>query len=282
MTKIIALLDGSIYSESVCHHAAWAAKRVDAEVELLHLIKRETADRKDYSGSIKLGARTRLMDELSTLDEQRAKLSQSHGRAILEDGEAIVKGDADISVTARLRYGDVVETVSEMADAGSLIMIGKRGEDADFNEGHLGSNLERMVRAAKTPVFVANREFKEIKTVMIAFDGGESSLKAVNYVAENALFDGLNVLVVTIGDDATAHKANVDGAKSILEKAGRSVETRVIAGEPEVVLGKLSEDGDADILVMGAYGHSRIRTLIIGSTTTAMIRSCHIPVVLMK
>jgi nucleotide-binding universal stress UspA family protein len=34
-----------------------------------------------------------------------------------------------------------------------------------------------------------------------------------------------------------------------------------------------------DMLVMGAYGHSRIRSLIIGSTTTQMIRSCKVPVV---
>ncbi len=32
----------------------------------------------------------------------------------------------------------------------------------------------------------------------------------------------------------------------------------------------------------GAYGHSRIRNLIIGSTTTEMIRSCKIPIVLFR
>jgi len=33
---------------------------------------------------------------------------------------------------------------------------------------------------------------------------------------------------------------------------------------------------------MGAYGHSRIRSLIIGSTTTEMIRSCKVPVALFR
>lgn len=37
-----------------------------------------------------------------------------------------------------------------------------------------------------------------------------------------------------------------------------------------------------DLLVMGAYGHSRIRNLIVGSTTTAMLRSCQIPVLLLR
>ncbi|MDF1750857.1 MAG: universal stress protein, partial [Alphaproteobacteria bacterium] len=37
-----------------------------------------------------------------------------------------------------------------------------------------------------------------------------------------------------------------------------------------------------DLLVMGAYGHSRIRNLIIGSTTSAMLRLCKIPVMMFR
>jgi nucleotide-binding universal stress UspA family protein len=37
-----------------------------------------------------------------------------------------------------------------------------------------------------------------------------------------------------------------------------------------------------DLLVMGAYGHSRIRSLVIGSTTTAMIQAAGIPVLLYR
>ncbi|MGB3279328.1 MAG: universal stress protein, partial [Pseudorhodobacter sp.] len=47
-------------------------------------------------------------------------------------------------------------------------------------------------------------------------------------------------------------------------------------------LGKLVEEEGYHMLVMGAYGHSRIRSLIIGSTTTAMIRSCKVPVMLVR
>ena len=36
------------------------------------------------------------------------------------------------------------------------------------------------------------------------------------------------------------------------------------------------------MVVMGAYGHSRIRSLVIGSTTTEMLRSCKVPVLLIR
>jgi nucleotide-binding universal stress UspA family protein len=36
------------------------------------------------------------------------------------------------------------------------------------------------------------------------------------------------------------------------------------------------------MLVMGAYGHSPLRRLIVGSTTTDMIRTVHVPVLLVR
>ncbi|NQU71333.1 MAG: universal stress protein, partial [Rhodospirillales bacterium] len=38
MTKIIALVDGYVYSRSVCGHAAWVASRTGAGVELIHVL----------------------------------------------------------------------------------------------------------------------------------------------------------------------------------------------------------------------------------------------------
>jgi hypothetical protein len=73
--KIIALVDGSIYSESVCAHAAWIATRTGAPVELIHILgRRDAPETTDLSGSIRLGARSKLLEDLAELDAQRAKL----------------------------------------------------------------------------------------------------------------------------------------------------------------------------------------------------------------
>ncbi|TZG39377.1 universal stress protein, partial [Halomonas eurihalina] len=42
------------------------------------------------------------------------------------------------------------------------------------------------------------------------------------------------------------------------------------------------EEQNIDLLVMGAYGHSRIRHLLVGSTTTEMLRKADIPVLLLR
>lgn len=281
--KIIALVDGSIYSESVCHHAAWIAQRTSAPVELIHVLgRREAPGKRDLSGAIRLGARTKLMEELADLDAQRAKLVSHRGRAILKDARAIVDQDGVTEITTRLRHGDIVEAISEVERDARVIVIGKRGEAADFAKGHLGSNLERIVRAAHRPVFVAARAFKPVERVLVAYDGGASAMKAVDHIARSTLFAGLSVTVATVGNETAATRKGLGDAEALLKAAGIDAETRMVPGQPESELGKMVEDEGFGMVVMGAYGHSRIRSLVIGSTTTEMVRSCRVPVVLMR
>jgi nucleotide-binding universal stress UspA family protein len=281
--KIVALVDGSIYSASVCEHAAWIAGRTGAPVELIHVLgRREASDTHDHSGAIALGARTALMEELAALDAQRAKLISHRGRAILEDAQALLEKAGVTEVTTRLRQGDIVEAVADVEADARVILIGKRGEAADFAKGHLGSNLERIVRASHKPVFVASRAFKQIAKVLVAYDGGASARKAVDHIARSPLFQGLSVHVVTVGTATPEVTKGLIDAHAMLKAAGIKAETSVLPGQPEAALGKLVEEAQFDMLVMGAYGHSRIRSLIIGSTTTAMIRACKVPVVLMR
>ncbi len=281
--KIIALVDGSIYSESVCDHAAWISGRTGATVELIHVLgRREAPEKQDLSGSIRLGARSALLEELAEVDAQRAKLVSARGRAILEDARAIVDKAGVNEITTRLRHGDIVESIAEVEEQARVIVIGKRGEAADFASGHLGSNLERIVRAAHRPVFVASRAFKPIEKVLVAYDGGSSAMKAVDHIARSPLFAGLAVHVVTIGSETAEARKGLENARAVLKAAGIEAVTRIVPGQPDVELGKLVEEEEFGMVVMGAYGHSRIRSLIIGSTTTEMVRSCKVPVVLMR
>ena len=284
VTKLIAMIDGSIYSRSVCDHAAWIASRTGSAVELLHVLgRRETASvPADLSGSIALGARSSLLEELTAHDEQRAKLAQKRGRAILDDAKAVLEGAGVGGVTTRLRFGDIVETAAAFETDAEMVVIGKRGEAADFARLHLGSNLERIVRSIRKPVFVASRAFNPIQRFLIAYDGGTSSLKAVDFVARSRLFEGLACRLLTVGPDTPESRRRLDDAQAILKAGGHQVDAAVVPGQPDTVIARIVEEESVDLLVMGAYGHSRIRNLIIGSTTSEMIRACKIPVALFR
>ena len=281
--KIIALIDGSIYSQSVCEHAAWVAQRTGWTVELMHVLgRRDSAEKSDLSGSIALGARSSLLADLAELDAQRARLVAHRGRAILEDAHAILEKAGVTDVTTRLRHGDIVDTMAEQDGDADMVMIGKRGEAADFAKGHLGSNLERIVRASHKPVFVASRAFKPVSKILVAYDGAASAMRAVNHIAESPVYAHLSAHIVTAGTPNAAVRRGLQDAQAMLTAAGLETTTGIVEGPADKALTDLIAQESYDLLVMGAYGHSRIRSLIIGSTTTEMIRSCKVPVVLVR
>ncbi len=283
MIKLIAFVDGSNYSRSVCDHAAWVAVRIDGSVELIHVLGRrsDSGAPVDLSGSIGLGARSALLEELAEQDGQVARLDHKRGRAILDDAKALL--NAGVSrVSTMLRNDGIVETVQDFESGAGLIVIGKRGKKTESDETHLGSNFERVVRASHKPIMVASRSFRPIKRFLLAFDGGTSANKAVDYLAGNQVFNDLECHLLSVANPTTEAKQQLENTANSLRDAGYTVKTTIQAGQAEAVICENIKNNEIDLLVMGAYGHSRIRNLIIGSTTTAMIRSCKIPVLLFR
>ncbi|MEM0906028.1 MAG: universal stress protein [Pseudomonadota bacterium] len=280
--KLIALIDASIYAQSVCDHAAWIASRAGLSVELMHVLgRREGNVEGDLSGSIALGARTSLLEKLSELDAERAKLVVQRGRALLEDARAILEGHG-LTVSEHMRRGDLVEAIQERSSDAAMLLIGKRGEAADFAKAHLGSNLDRIMRETVKPLFITSRAFRPIHRVLIAFDGSPSALRAVDYVAASPLYQGLDVTVVSVGAETPAAHQGLEDARATLASGGLQAQTTLLPGQPADVLGPLVETEPFDHLVMGASGHTRLRKMFVGSTSLELVRECKVPILLIR
>jgi nucleotide-binding universal stress UspA family protein len=280
MATILACTDGSLYGKSIYEHAAWAAGRLGAGVKVLHAIERDEAPANDdLSGNLGFHANTELLEELTKLDEAHARVARLRGKAILEDAEKQLQG---LTVTTVQLHGALVDSIVEFESESSLLVLGKRGEHADFSKGHLGSNLERIVRSAKIPVLVAAREFKPVENFTVAFDGGSSLLKAINYLCTQPLLKEAECHLIAIGKPDSDLARSLEGSATALRGAGYTVDAQILAGDPEDIISAKVKDTGSDLLVMGAYGHSRIREFILGSTTTALIRTCHVPVLLFR
>lgn len=283
MTTILACIDASLYATSVVEYAAWAAKRLNGGVEILHVIQRKdaVAARHDLSGAVGLGAKSSLLEELVRIDESEGRLAQEKGRALLAAAKSHLEALGQSDLTLTHRHGGIVETIIEREESADLVVIGKRGASADFAKGHLGSKVERVVRQSIRPVLVASRAFTEPKTVLVAFDGGASARKALGFVATSPLFAGANIHVVMAGRNDEAQATHLNWARELL--ATRDTATvEVIDGKAEEVIASQIAATGAQMLVMGAYGHSPLRTMIVGSTTTEMVRSSTIPVLLFR
>ncbi|MGB3722368.1 MAG: universal stress protein [Pacificimonas sp.] len=282
MDRILACIDASEYATSVVDNAALAARRLGAPVEVLHVIQRTdaVAKRKDLSGAVGLGAKSDLLAELAEIDASEAKLARKRGELMLDAAKARLAEAGIADVTLTHRHGGIVETIVEREADARLVVIGKRGGSADFAKGHLGSKVERVVRASDRPVFVASRTYRDIDRIVIAYDGGKTADAAVALAATSPLAKNCAIHLVMAGKDSDKTRGRLAAAATRLKD--HEVTSAFIKGDIEDAILQGVADFNADMLLMGAYSHAPLRSLLVGSTTTHMLRDCKVPVLLFR
>jgi len=283
MTQVMACIDGSQSSPAVCDYAAWASLRLAAPLTVLHVLDQHKYPvAGNFSGNIGLGSREHLLEDLAALDQQRNKLALEQGRDLLAAAKARAIATGVATPLTRQRHGDLVESLSEMESDIRLLVIGKQGEASGSLGQQIGSHLEGVIRTLHRPILVTPSSFKAPQSLMLAFDGSATTCKGVEMLAASALFAGLPIHLVMVGTDTADNWAQLETAAGPLRAAGFSVHLAIRAGEVEPALHAYQVEQNIDLLVMGAYGHSRIRQFLVGSTTTDMLRSTSIPLLLLR
>lgn len=284
MSHILTCTDGSLYAPSIYELSAWAASRMSCGVKVLHVLDphRERAHGGDLTGAIGFDASAELTEELVKLEETQARVARLKGNAMLEDAAKQFAAAGITDVETFQRHGTLVETLEELEPAAELVVIGKRGEHADFAKGHLGGELQRVIRTSVRPVLVAARAFKPIQRFLIAYDGGPSVTKAVEFALSNPLLRGMNCHLLRAGKIDDDARWFLEETTEKLRAGGFQVISAAEPGPPEEIIANVVKACEIDLLVMGAYGHRPIRNLILGSTTTSMVRTCQIPVLMFR
>jgi len=284
MPIILTCTDGSIYAPSVYLHAAWAARRLSATIEVLHVIDhhREHSPRTDLTGAIGLDATDELTEELTKLEEAQGRVARLKGKAILLEARQQLSTQGVKSVTTTQRHGTLLETLEEFEPRSELVVVGKRGERGGAPQSPLGGHLEDLVRISVRPVLVVARAFKPIQRFLLAFDNSPSARRAVDYAVASPLLQGLECSLVMVGRKDAAHQATLHSVRDQLAQTALTVTAELIPGNPATVIADKVISSAMDLLVMGAYGHSHIREFIVGSTTTKLLRSCSVPVLMFR
>jgi nucleotide-binding universal stress UspA family protein len=277
MKNLLICTDGSNYSQECCRYGAWLAKQMEAKVEVLYvtdLRQFEIPAVADLSGSLGIQPYEGMIAQLQEVEAQKAKFVEESAMAIFEAQGVLER------TTFHHQTGMLVDAIEDYAERADMILLGKRGENANFATEHLGSMLERVVRASTKPCLVTSREFRPIDHVAIAYDGGISCQRALEFMAQSELFRAFDIHVVIA---AESHKedqaaAQLAEAERMMNASGLYPACQLLSGEAETAIADYVKNAKIDLLVAGAYGHSRIRKLLIGSTTTELLRRCHVSV----
>lgn len=282
MTQILACIDGSALSTAVCDAGAWASNRLDAPLLLLHALEKTESPEGNLSGNIGLGSREALLEELTSLDEQRSKLALEHGKLMLEQATARAKEDGAVDIQSKQRHGNLVETLLELEDTTRLYVMGRSGETHQNIAHSIGSHLESIVRAVHRPILIVLPEFSAPESFMVAYDGSASVENALGRIVDSPLLRDLPCHLVMAGDVSSERKQQMQSAAERLESAGYEVTQSFLEGDVHTSLQSYQQKNAIDLMVMGAYGHSRIRQFFVGSTTRKMIAQSDIPLLVLR
>lgn len=282
--KVLACVDQSRFADHVADYAAWAAQRLDAPLEFLHVIERhpERSTGQDHSGAIGIDAREHLLDRLSAADEAHSRTAREQGRIFLNRLRQRASAAGVKQVDMRLRHGELEQTLAEQEEGVRLLVLARRGESAEASQRALGRNVERVVRALRKPILTVTEGFKAPQRVMIAFDGGTVTRRGVHLVATSPLFRGLPIHLLMSGKDNANASRQLDWASTRLKDAGFEVSAVLTAADAHSAIARSVEDEAIDLLIMGAFGHSALRSLLFGSKTAELLRSATIPTLLLR
>jgi nucleotide-binding universal stress UspA family protein len=178
-----------------------------------------------------------------------------------------------------------VMTVLREAREAGLVVAGQY--DAGNSEGPVARQLlESLLLESGRPTLVVPcaGEFPTVGTrVIVAWNGSREAARALHDALP--LIAGAQARILcaqTAAKEARADATPVSHAARVLERHGVAVEIEHGPGGADLTIGELvlsrAADFDADLIVMGAYGHGRMRELVLGGVTRTLLASMTVPV----
>ncbi len=279
-TQVLTCVDGSTYLESVCQHAAWLAVHEGAKVHVLNvqMAFHDWPAPVTYADAIGM---SELVDQFTELETAHNRLEQQKSDVVVKRAQVIL-GELGVSVAVTQQIGSLVDIIGEQVTDSSVIVVGKRGEHADYAIDHLGSNLERVIRAATVPVLIAAPDFVPIRRVALAYDGGGNAYKALEYIMQHPALADVDVHVLGVGNTDEFLEQHLHKAEGLLLQAQRKVTLHHLHGDPAEAIQGYVAAHDIDLLLMGAYSHSALHHWFIGSTTNELLRLTRASVMLFR
>jgi nucleotide-binding universal stress UspA family protein len=220
-------------------------------------------------------------EEIVAIYHRTNAKAAAQARAMVESSGKL--GPA-VAIEWRDVEGEPIETVSLHARYSDITVIGQSEPDADSDR----LLAEHLVLAVGRPLLVVPYagKFPTIgQRVLVAWNGSREATRAIHDALPIlAAAKAVHVVAVNPGGGAKGH-GDVPGADISLHlsRHGISATCHNIASE-ELNVGQMllsrAADEDVDLIVMGAYGRSRLSELVLGGVTHHMLRHMTVPVLM--
>ena len=273
--QILVPTDGSEFATIGAQYGIGLAKQHGASLIGLHIVDIRMLEGpflRDISASLGTAPYVNYQSNIASILDER-------GKATLEDFRQRCER-AGVPFQSLQVTGSVMQSIVAQSELADLIVIGRGIEQGQWMEGLIGSTTENVIRHTKRPVLVTGRSEAQIRRFIVAYDGSPHARSALQFATSlgEAWLVPFEVVTVAVDDGQRI----IDEARSYLEAHELNVDFTIQVGDPRDTLVDFARERDADLMVMGAFGHSKVRELFLGSTTHYILNHAPCPLLLAR
>ncbi len=279
MIKTILIpVDGSPNSAIALDYGIYVAPKLEATITGLHVIDVfliQGPMMTDISATVGMPPYDGFFEAVETSLKEKADL-------LLKTFDDRCR-TAGVPCETKKNIGKISDTIIEEAENSDLIIMAKKGEHFHLKEGGLiGSVAEIVIRRSGKPVMVIPETFREIESMGLAYDGSAPAKKALELslnISEKAKWP---ITVLIINPDKAKAADLCAQVEDTAQQGLADCEVIISSGKETDDILKFIQEGAVELMVMGAYGHNRLREWLLGSTTAHIIHKSPIPVLLIR
>ncbi|WP_420002121.1 universal stress protein [Acinetobacter sp. LF10] len=280
MNRVIACIDSSPCIDAVAEAAVWVAKQTQRELVLLQILDYYPASYHlgEISGVIGFESNAMLLKELAELEQKQSELALDYSNNLLKHISEFIEKQYDLTSTKIQEKGDFLEQSFNILKENDVVIIGRVGERAAEKNKPIGSNVENFIRGANCTVITVGEHFEPPKRFIFAYEYSPTCQKMLQRIAQSDLLKKLQCHLLYVGD----HPEMLAEPEKYLKDAGLDVIPIYRYGDVAQNILEYQREHDIQLIVLGAFSHSKIHQFFLGSITTTIFRNANVPLLVAK
>lgn len=280
MKRVIACIDSSPCINALAEVAAWIAQKTNRELVLLQVLDYYPASYHlgEISGVIGFESNAMLLKELAELEQKQSELALDYSNNLLQHISTMIQQKYGIVPSHIQEKGDFLEQGFNVLREDDFVVIGRVGERSAEKNKSIGSNVENFIRGAKCTVLTVGENFKAPTRFIFAYEYSETCQKMLERVEKSDLLRQLQCHLVYVGD----HPEILNEPAKRLKEAGLDVVVEYRYGDVAENILDYQNQHQIQLIVLGAFSHSKIHQFFLGSVTTTIFRNANVPLLVVK
>ena len=280
MGRVIACIDASPCVHATAEAAVWIAQKTGRPLFLLQVLDYRPASYHigEVGGVIGFESNAMLLKELAELDEKQYDVAKQLSDDLLTHISKSIEEKHHIKVQIIQRRGEFLEQAFDELTAEDIAVVGKVGEKAAEKKRVIGSNVEGIIRGAKSTVLVVGEKFVASPNFIFAYEHSSICQTMLKRVGRSDLLNDLTCHLLYVGEENGILADPTD----YLQYSGIEVHPQYLYGKVASTLLNYQQRHQVGLIVMGAFSHSKLHQFFLGSTTLEIFKRSDVPMLVAR